>query len=136
MAYGRLAYIGKVITSHTMANKTILMTPDNICMICSDIKPVSNISAGGTVFTLPDASLYPDNPVTVLVPLYSSSNATTNYYRIFTLGTDGKVTTRTSISTTYTIQSNGMMWHINDNYYNDALGNNDMTNMTSPINYD
>lgn len=123
MANSYVAYMGEVITSHTMTNKNIIMTPNNICMLCGDITPTSSISAGGTVFTLPDPILYPANEVKIIVPAYSTSNPSTNYYRILTVKPNGTVTTRTSISTSYTLNTNGIMWHINDKFYNTSLSN-------------
>lgn len=132
MAYNFVAYIGEVTTSHTMTNKTIIMTPDNICMLLSDIKPASNISAGGTVFTLPDPILYPKEEISIVVPAYSSSNPTTNYYRILNIQPNGTVTVRTSTSTAYTLKTNGLTWHINDKFYSNTIGNT--SGFTRPYN--
>ena len=134
MPYGRLAYIGEVTTNHTMANKNIIMTVNNICMLLSDIKPASSISAGGTVFTLPDPILYPKEEISIVVAAYSSSNPTTNYYRILNIQPNGAVTVRTSVSTAYILKTNGMIWHVNDNYYSNALGNT--SGFTSPLLYE
>ena len=123
MPYGNIAYIGEVTTNHTMSNKYVIMTDNNICMLLSDIKPASSISAGGTVFTLPDPILYPKEEISIVVAAYSSSNPTTNYYRILNIQPNGTVTVRTSTSTSYVLKTNGMIWHTNDKYYSNNINN-------------
>ena len=132
MAYGHIAYVGEGTTAFTMTNKTVIMTIDNIVLICGNIKNVI-CNAGDTLFTLPDASLFPAD--TILIPVYTV-NEGTNAKAVYSLqiNTDGTITSPSASAALRTYFTNGLAFSVNDRYYSAAIGNNDMSQMTYPLN--
>ena len=121
MAYGRLAAIGEGTTTFTMANKSVIMTEDNIVCICSDIEHVV-ISANDVIFELPDSAMFPANPITLIVFSKIEQNDTLERMRLI-IGTDGKIRCNVALSLAHTFFTNGLMFHVNDKYYNSTIGN-------------
>lgn len=131
MAYGHIAYVGKGTTPFTMTNPTVIMTVDNVVMLCSDITGVS-CGSGDTIFTLPDSSLFPASKI---VRSVYTMNENTNSFetRRIDINPDGTVTVPLYATAPRTYYTNGLVFSVNDQYYSSTIGNNDMSLMTTPI---
>lgn len=129
MAYGRLSGIGKAtILRGTCANPTILMTTDNILCFCDDIDGVTG-NYPSAILTLPSTIPAPVKNFYFPVSYYES-----NTWKIgtFSLHTNGNLYCRQSLNNA-NICLNGLCVNLNNNFYNNTIGNNDESTMTSPI---
>ena len=131
MAYGHIAYVGEGTTPFTMDNPTVIMTVDNIVMFCSDIQHVTG-SADTIIYVLPDSSLYPKVRIRMYVPAKDEVTNTVSQ-KLITIGNAGNIRINSSATNQTTFYLNGITFNVNDNYYSSAIGNNDMSLMTTPI---
>lgn len=130
MAYGNISAIGKCTlgTNVTMTNNVALMNDNNIIMLCDDMILTDTHSATDALLTLPDSSMFPNETLTLLTVFKpTSGNRTT---RVMLVNTDGTITCTNPAAGTYYL--NGFMWHNNNRYYSQALGN--ISGFTRPWN--
>ena len=129
MAYSRLAAIGKGTANvGTITNPTVLQTMDNIVCFCGNLETVT-CSNGATLYTLPNTISLPDN--TTYFPCVYIESGTYNI-GVFFLSVQGLVKTRQALNNA-TVCLRGVNVNLNDNFYNNTIGNNDESTMTSPI---
>lgn len=130
MAYGRLAAIGKgTVTNGNTDNETVLQTVDNIVCFCGNIYNVTR-NSGQNFFTLPSTIANPSERIYFPAIYIENSQYLIG---VFYLSTNGNVGTRTTINNA-TVCLQGLAIHLNKIYYNNTIGNNDESLMTSPIN--
>lgn len=128
MAYGHIASIGKINVSYgTADNETVLLTIDNILCFTSTISGVTR-NDGLMFATLPAEIPNPSRFMMFPAVYYDTE------YRlgIFYLNTNGNIGTEQNLSNA-TVYLNGISLNMNNDYYNDTIGNNDMSAMTTPM---
>ena len=128
MAYGRIAGVQKGTTSQTMTNKTIVQTMDNILCFCGNFNSVT-LNASQAIFKVP-TGMEPANSTIRFAAVYSESGT----YKVgaFSLLTNGYVYTLQALNNA-NVYFNGICLNLNDDYYNDTIGNNDPSNMSRPV---
>ncbi len=128
MAYGLLAKIGVINTTHSTANPCNIQTVDNIVMLCDDLD-ISNYTANDVLLELSAHSMRPDTEITI--PVCVTEGSTTRIAPL-TINIAGELSLPFSY-TSATVHLNGVCWHVNSRFYTPAKGNI-YNNGTSPLN--
>lgn len=132
MAYSRIAAIGKLIVNNqNIDNSTVIFTLDNEILFTGDVEIVNSANSNTTIVTLPSNFPRPSKLLYFICAFTTSTNTET--FKTCKLHTDGTITIN---SIGYgTLRLNGVCINLNNNFYNDTIGNNDESIMTSPISY-
>lgn len=100
----------------TMSNPCVLKTRENIVMILGNMT-ANNLTANQVLATLPEG-FRPANEIQI--PYFH--NTTT---RRLIISPNGQIKcSQSATSNTSTLRTNGLMFHVNDYYYNSSRGNN------------
>lgn len=134
MAYNLIADIGEIQLARSTysfenGNPCNILTRDNIVILCDNIL-VDSYTANSILATLSNPStMAPSHDI--IIPIYRITNNSTYNAARLKINTNGELSV-SSAATNGKILLNGICFHVNDKYYNPAIGNI-YNNGTSPL---
>lgn len=120
MAYTIIANLGEYTTNNNVTNRCNLHTVDNEIMLCEDVI-LTNYIAESPILTLSDISMAPVSDLNIPVVIITT-NPLTYSVKPLCIKNDGTIVLHDNYSSCQ-VCLNGIVWQVNDKYYNHTIGN-------------